>query len=384
MPSTPQHGDFGIDLETKIENNDWRYDANIKDYVPAAVWLPLAESAKSNTKRDVMIVIVIFVALATIATIAILVYVYVILPSVDVDCIIEYSAYGACDSVTGKKSRTHKITQKAQSDGAACTVTNLSTDCPVDCVGSYSAYGTCDPVTGTRSRTHNISTPVLNGGTACTVTNLSTDCPVDCVGSYTDYGECDPETGTKSRTHNISTPAKNGGTACTVTNLSTSCSPLPCALPSEPMRLTTTQKLANGKIAQIGLTGWRGADTWNSNTDRPFAAWPMEDGNAEQHALPIGMSNVNGHVMMLELVGTSTNLYKIKIFRRTDTELEFPKYIRSISDVESDATILPSPTNTTCGAKRLEIADTSDKASIFIVLQVAGQGPNKFYFRVFN
>jgi hypothetical protein len=143
-----------------------------------------------------------------------------------VDCVTEFTAFGACSTTCGEGVRTREMRVKRQSsaNGRPCpspmpreTETCSSGACPMPCVKAWSEYQACSVTcgTGVKTRYETIVSFPQNGGESCG--NLDTqqrpcqqrNCPVDCVTSFSDWSVCSVSCGTGVQTRQmvINTPA---------------------------------------------------------------------------------------------------------------------------------------------------------------------------------
>ena len=178
-----------------------------------------------------------------------------------VDCVGNWDDWDDCDatcnginaSITGKRTRTYKVTRPLSNGGQTCPIANNTTEtdstcqitgCPVDCSGNWSNWSdcafTCDGInafiTGTKRRTYTRRTVAINRGRACLIANNTretisdptcqkTDCHVDCSwnwNNWNNWSACNAITGQTTsigqriRTINRTINPLNGGRTCPI------------------------------------------------------------------------------------------------------------------------------------------------------------------------
>ena len=122
-----------------------------------------------------------------------------------VDCAGSYGDWGACsaDCAGGTRTRVYSVTQAAENGGSesSCAAADSFVDegdcnpqaCSVDCVGEWSDWGACSATCGdgTRTRVYSVTQPAENGGSesSCEAADTLVDegscnlerCPKQCV-----------------------------------------------------------------------------------------------------------------------------------------------------------------------------------------------------------
>ena len=164
-----------------------------------------------------------------------------------VDCVGDWSDWGACDVTcgSGNQARAYTVTQAAENNGAVCPAANDATEsraCDsvacVDCAGSWGDWGACSVGcgTGTQVRAYGVTT-VAVGGSDCPVADGASEnqqcqpvdaagaaiaCAhdVDCAGSWGVWGACDATcgSGNQARAYTVTQAAENNGAACPAAN----------------------------------------------------------------------------------------------------------------------------------------------------------------------
>ena len=76
-------------------------------------------------------------------------------------------------------------------------------------VWSWGEWGACDPVSGSKSRGVNVIKAKTNGGKDCQTGTQEDICPVDCVSTWQPWGVCNVNTGLQSRSVQATTTMKN-------------------------------------------------------------------------------------------------------------------------------------------------------------------------------
>lgn len=161
-----------------------------------------------------------------------------------IDCVVNWSDWGACSASCGDgtQTRSHTVTTQQGCGGATCPASpetracNIQ-NCPpppfpppppkIDCVGSWveTPGATCSATCGqgTISETYVITTIASAAGAACSSANGATrsvsctgNTPIDCAVTWGDWGACSASCGdgTQTRTHTITTQQGCGGASC--------------------------------------------------------------------------------------------------------------------------------------------------------------------------